>query len=145
LVSFNFYVWVYFTKVTDEYCDIITERNVRAGYNRVTKENKEDLNMAAIKINRNNFREEVLNSDRPVLLDFWASWCGPCRMVGPILDEISEEREDIKVCKINVDEEPELASEYKIMSIPSLMVIMDGKIVNQSVGAKPKAQILAML
>ena len=101
--------------------------------------------MSAIKINRNNFNEEVLRSDKPVLLDFWASWCGPCRMVGPILDEIAEEREDIKVCKINVDEEPELASEYKIMSIPSLMVIQDGKIIAQSVGAKPKAQILAML
>lgn len=101
--------------------------------------------MSAIKINKNNFNEEVLRSDKPVLLDFWASWCGPCRMVGPILDEIAEEREDIKVCKINVDEEPELASEYGIMSIPSLMVMRNGEIVNRSVGAKPKAQILAML
>ena len=101
--------------------------------------------MSAIKINKNNFNEEVLRSDKPVLLDFWASWCGPCRMVGPILDEIAEEREDIKVCKINVDEEPELASEFGIMSIPSLMVMRNGEIVNKSVGAKPKAQILAML
>lgn len=101
--------------------------------------------MSAIKVNKDNFNEEVLRSDKPVLLDFWASWCGPCRMVGPILDEIAEEREDIKVCKINVDEEPELASEYQIMSIPSLMVMKDGKIVSRSVGAKPKAQILAML
>ena len=101
--------------------------------------------MSAIKINKNNFNEEVLRSDKPVLLDFWASWCGPCRMVGPILNEIAEEREDIKVCKINVDEEPELASEYGIMSIPSLMVMKDGEIVSRSVGAKPKAQILAML
>ena len=101
--------------------------------------------MSAVKINKNNFNDEVLRSDKPVLLDFWASWCGPCRMLGPILDEIAEEREDIKVCKINVDEEPELASEYKIMSIPSLMVIKDGQIVSRSVGAKPKAQILAML
>ena len=101
--------------------------------------------MSAIKINKNNFNDEVLRSDKPVLLDFWASWCGPCRMVGPILDEIAQEREDIKVCKINVDEEPELASEYRIMSIPSLMVLKDGQIVSQSVGAKPKAQILAML
>ena len=101
--------------------------------------------MSAIKISKSNFNEEVLNSDRPVLLDFWASWCGPCRMVGPILDEIAEEREDIKVCKVNIDEEPELANEYQIMSIPSLMVVRDGKIVNRSVGAKPKAQILDML
>ena len=101
--------------------------------------------MSAIKVNKNNFNEEVLRSDKPVLLDFWASWCGPCRMVGPILDEIAEEREDIKVCKINVDEEPELASEYGIMSIPSLMVVKDGKIVNRSAGARPKAQILEML
>ena len=101
--------------------------------------------MSVIKINKENFNQEVLHSDRPVLLDFWASWCGPCRMVGPILDEIAQEREDIKVCKVNIDEEPELANEYQIMSIPSLMVMVDGKIVNRSVGAKPKAQILEML
>ena len=101
--------------------------------------------MSAIKINKNNFNDEVLHSDRPVLLDFWASWCGPCRMVGPILDEIAQEREDIKVCKINIDEEPELANEYQIMSIPSLMVVVDGKIANRSVGAKPKSQILELL
>jgi thioredoxin 1 len=112
---------------------------------KLQKELKEDKDMSAIKINKNNFNEEVLRSDRPVLLDFWAAWCGPCRMVGPILDEIAEEREDIKVCKVNIDEEPELANEYQIMSIPSLMVLRDGKIVSRSVGAKPKAQILDML
>ena len=101
--------------------------------------------MAAININQNNFHDEVMNSQKPVLLDFWASWCGPCRMVGPILDEIAQEREDIKVCKINVDEEPELANEFQIMSIPSLMVVRDGKVVSRSAGARPKAQILDML
>ena len=101
--------------------------------------------MKALHINKDNFHQEVLNSDRPVLLDFFASWCGPCRMVSPIVDEIAEEREDIKVCKINIDEQPELASRYRIMTIPTLMVLKDGNIVEQSVGAKPKHQILAMV
>ena len=101
--------------------------------------------MNAINVNINNFQEEVLNSEKPVLLDFWASWCGPCRMVGPILDEIAAERSDIKVAKVNVDEQPELASRYKIMSIPTQMVIREGKVVNQALGARPKNQILEML
>jgi len=101
--------------------------------------------MAAFKITKENFQAEVLNSEKPVLLDFWASWCGPCRMVGPILDEIAQEREDIKVCKINVDEEPELAARYGIVSIPTLMVMEKGEIRNKSLGARPKAQIEAML
>ena len=101
--------------------------------------------MKVLHINKDNFHNEVLNSDKPVLLDFFASWCGPCRMVGPILDEIAEEREDIKVCKINIDEQPELAHRYRVMTIPTLMVIKDGQIVEQSVGAKPKHQILAMV
>ena len=101
--------------------------------------------MNAINVNINNFQEEVVNSEKPVLLDFWASWCGPCRMVGPILDEIAAERSDIKVAKVNVDEQPELASRYKIMSIPTLMVIREGKVVNQALGARPKNQILEML
>lgn len=106
---------------------------------------KEDNKMSVINITKNNFAEEVLNSDKPVLLDFWASWCGPCRMVSPIIDEIAGERADIKVGKINVDEQPELAAEFKVMSIPTLVVMKDGKIVNQSMGARPKAQILEML
>ncbi|MGN0982697.1 MAG: thioredoxin [Candidatus Limivicinus sp.] len=101
--------------------------------------------MSAIQVNKNNFQEEVLSSDRPVLVDFWASWCGPCRMVAPVLEEIASERSDVKVCKINVDEEPELASRYKVMSIPTLLVLREGQVVNQAVGAKPKSQILSML
>ena len=101
--------------------------------------------MSAINVNKNNFREEVLASEKPVLLDFWAPWCGPCRAVVPIVEEIALEREDVKVVKINVDEEQELAREYRIMSIPTLMVVRDGKVVKKSSGAKPKAQILDML
>ena len=101
--------------------------------------------MKVLHINKDNFHNEVLNSEKPVLLDFFASWCGPCRMVGPILDEIAQEREDIKVCKVDIDEQPELASRFRIMSVPTLMVLKDGQIVDQSVGAKPKHQILAMV
>ena len=101
--------------------------------------------MSAININKNNFQNEVLNSEKKVLLDFWAPWCGPCRMVVPIVEEIADERPDIKVGKINVDKEAELASQFGIMSIPTLVVIENGKIVNQTMGAKPKDEILAML
>ena len=101
--------------------------------------------MSAMHITKQNFQKEVMESEKPVLLDFWASWCGPCRMVGPVLDQIAGERPDIKVCKINVDEEQELASAFQIMSIPTLMVVKGGKVVRQSAGARPKEQILAML
>ena len=101
--------------------------------------------MSAMQVNKNNFQDEVLNSDKPVLVDFWASWCGPCRMVAPILEEIAAERSDVKVCKINLDEEPELASRYKVMSIPTLLVVKEGQVVNQAVGARPKSQILSLL
>ena len=101
--------------------------------------------MSVINIKKNNFQNEVLNSEMPVLLDFWAPWCGPCRMVGPIVDEIADERVDIKVGKVNVDEQPELAAQFGVMSIPTLVVMKNGKIVNQVTGARPKTQILAML
>ena len=101
--------------------------------------------MSAVNINSSNFHNEVLLSDKPVLLDFWASWCGPCRMVLPIVEEIAAERTDVKVGKINVDEQPELASRFSVMSIPTLVVMKDGKVVRQASGARPKSQILAML
>lgn len=101
--------------------------------------------MSVIQINRENFEQQVLKSDKPVLLDFWASWCGPCRMVSPIIDEIARERTDIVVGKINVDEEPELAGRFRVMSIPTLAVIRGGKVEKQVSGARPKGAILAML
>lgn len=101
--------------------------------------------MAVMVINKENFQNEVLNSDKPVLLDFYADWCGPCRMVGPIVEEIAGERSDIKVGKIKVDEQSELAAQFGVMSIPMLAVIKNGEVVNRSVGARPKEQILAML
>ena len=101
--------------------------------------------MSVINLNKENFEAEVMGSENPVLLDFWAPWCGPCRMVGPIIDEIAEENEHIKVGKVNVDEEAELANRFGVMSIPSLFVMKNGEIVAQSVGAKSKEQILEML
>ncbi len=101
--------------------------------------------MSAIHISKNNFESEVLLSDKPVLLDFWAPWCGPCRMVSPILDEIAAEKPEIKVGKVNVEEQPELASQFGVMSIPTLVVMKNGKIVNQAMGARPKNAILSML
>ncbi|MEI6101543.1 MAG: thioredoxin [Eubacteriales bacterium] len=101
--------------------------------------------MSTITITESNFKTEVLESTVPVLLDFWASWCGPCRMVGPVLDEIAAEDSNIKVGKVNVDEQQGLAAQFGVMSIPTLIVFKDGKLVNKSVGALPKQMILKML
>ena len=101
--------------------------------------------MAALKITKENFQTEVLDYKGTVLVDFWASWCGPCKMIGPIIDQIADERTDVKVCKINVDDEPELAAKFKVMSIPTLIVFKDGEVATQSMGAKPKTAILALL
>lgn len=101
--------------------------------------------MSVQTITKENFEAHVLQSDKPVLVDFWAPWCGPCRMVGPILEEIAAERPDVKVGKVNVDEQPELAGQFGITSIPTLMVLKNGEIVNQAMGARPKSQILALL
>lgn len=101
--------------------------------------------MAVITVTGENFQTEVVASEVPVLLDFWASWCGPCKMLSPVVDEVAEERSDIKVGKVNVDDEPELAQMFGVMSIPTLVVMKDGKAVNKSVGVVPKGKILAML
>ncbi len=101
--------------------------------------------MAVVKVNNNNFESEVLRSEKKVLLDFYADWCGPCRMVAPIVEELAEEHPEYKVCKVNVDEQPELAAKFQVMSIPSLFVMENGEVVNQALGAKTKAQLLDML
>ena len=101
--------------------------------------------MAALHITEENFETEVLKSDKPVLVDFWAEWCGPCQMLLPIIEELANEVTDAKICKINVDEQRELAKQFRVMSIPTLMVFKDGKAVKTSVGAKPKNEILDML
>ena len=101
--------------------------------------------MSVTTITSANFENEIIKSSKPVLVDFWASWCGPCRMLSPIVDEIAKEQNDVKVCKINVDENQDLAAMFQVMSIPTLVLIKDGKIVNKSIGYKPKQAILQML
>ena len=101
--------------------------------------------MAVITITKENFEAEVLKSAQPVLLDFWAAWCGPCRMLSPIVDEVAEERTDVKVGKVNVDEQPDLAAEFGVMSIPTLLLFENGTLVRQAVGARPKSGVLELL
>lgn len=101
--------------------------------------------MSALHINKDNFEQLVTGNDKVVLLDFWAPWCGPCRMVSPLVDQIADEQTEFTVGKINVDEEPELAKQFGVMSIPTLAVVKDGRVVRQEAGAKPKAQIVAMV
>lgn len=101
--------------------------------------------MAIVTLTSENFETEAVQSDKPVLIDFWASWCGPCRMLSPIVDEIAEERDDIKVCKVNVDDEEELAAQFGVMSIPTLILMENGKVKNTSVGYKPKKDVLAFI
>ena len=101
--------------------------------------------MEILHITKKNFQTEVMESDKTVLLDFWAAWCGPCRMIAPVLEEVALEREDVKVCKIDVDKEPELAQQFQIMSIPTLIVMEQGRVVNKALGAMPKNSVLALL
>ena len=101
--------------------------------------------MSVVEVTKSNFEQEVMQSDKTVLIDFWASWCGPCRMLSPIVDEIVDEHPEFKVCKVNVDEQKELAEEFNVMSIPTLFVIKDGKMMKHSVGVKSKAEIVAMM
>ena len=129
------------------YSDFITEIRSKIGYDVATTKKyiKGAMTMKAINITRNSFDSEVIRSEQKVLLDFWAPWCAPCRMVSPILDEIAAERPDIKVCKVNVDEEMELARRFRVLSIPTLMVMQDGQVEHKMTGARGKAQILAAL
>ena len=115
------------------------------GYNKPVKQKKEACQKATVKLTKNNFEQEVIKSDVPVLIDFWASWCGPCRMISPVIEEIAQEVTDKKVCKVNIDEEPELAQAFSVMSIPTLVVVKNGKVVNQAVGARPKEEIMRLL
>lgn len=101
--------------------------------------------MAVVTVTKENFEQEVMKSQKPVLIDFWASWCGPCKMLSPVVDEIAEEVDSTKVCKVNIDEQPELAGAFQVMSIPTLAMIKNGKVIKTSVGVQPKAKILKMM
>lgn len=142
--------------MTFPFGDIVTEGLQKSGYHSIItkgetqnpskiKNKRRILTMSVLHITTATFENEVLHSDKPVLLDFWASWCGPCRMLSPVVDEVAEERTDVKVGKVNVDEQPELAGQFGVMSIPTLLVFEQGKLVRQAVGARPKASVLDLL
>lgn len=101
--------------------------------------------MSIVKLTKENYDAEVVHSEKPVLIDFWAEWCGPCKMLSPVVDEIAAENKEVKVCKINIDEQPELARTFQVMSIPMLMFIKDGELLKKSVGVKPKTTIMDMI
>lgn len=111
----------------------------------IRKIESEENNMSVLTITKENFQSEVIESSKPVLLDFWASWCGPCRMMSPVVDQVAEEREDIKVGKINVDEQPELASQFQVMTIPTFLVFSEGEVVNKAIGVMSKQKVLDLL
>lgn len=123
------------------------------GYNKPNKtktdhekiKEREEIDMSVLHLTKENFEQEVLQAKEPVLVDFWASWCGPCQMVGPIVEEVAGEVTDAKICKVDVDDQPELARQFRVMSIPTLMVFKDGQAVKREVGAKSKAELLDML
>ena len=119
--------------------------SVKWGKIRSQTKHEEDKKMSVLNITKENFENEVVKSEKVVLLDFFATWCGPCRMVGPIIDEIAEENEHIVVGKVDVDAQTELATKFQVYSIPTLVVLKNGEVLKQSTGAKSKAQILAML
>ena len=130
------------------FCDPVTEAGRHLGYTKTIEQQTHPQvvqDIEPITITTENFDAEVLHSEKPVLLDFWASWCGPCRMLSPIVDEVAEERSDVKVGKVNVDEQPDLAAQFGVMSIPTLLVFQNGRLVNQAVGARPKSGVLALL
>ena len=98
-----------------------------------------------VNVNKDNFEQEVMNSEKPVLIDFWANWCSPCKMLGPVLEEIAQERDDVKVCKVNVDEEPLLATQFGVMSIPAVFIIKNGEVTDKTIGVQPKQALLDLL
>ncbi|MDD6126873.1 MAG: thioredoxin [Veillonellaceae bacterium] len=121
------------------------EKNKRAASEALPRNHRRNFIMATVEITAENFASEVENAQGKVLVDFWASWCGPCRMLSPIVDQVASEHTDVKVGKVNVDEQPKLAEKFQIMSIPTLLVFENGKLTNQSVGLVPKEQVEALL